>query len=409
MAFGTRAERWAGPRMLEAGTTRRMGSIGRYIFRTTFGAFLVVLVSLTAVIWVTQALRDFDLITSQGQTILVFVGITGLIIPLLVLVIAPIALLIAVAHVLNKLSSDSEIIVMNAAGMSPWVLFRAFLSVAIAVSLMVMAISAYFAPKGLRMLRDGLTEVRADVVTSVVQPGRFTSIENGVTIYIRQRNNAGQLLGIFLDDRRNPAERITIMAELGELIDNDKGAFLVLQKGVVQRHAANQRDAAMVTFDRYAFDLSQFAGDAQAVKYSIRERYLWQLLFPSASDQFYVEEPGQFRAELHDRLMAPLYPIGFVVIAFAYLGAPRTNRQSRTVSLLGAIGGVALLRLTGFVSTVFGATLPWLLSLQYFAMLAACAGGLYVIRRGMILEAPAFVSDRLTALSARIAQRFAPS
>src|SRR6185436_19763705 len=110
------------------GTTLRMGSISRYIFRTTLGAFLVVLVSLTAVIWVTQALRDIDIMTSQGQTILVFVGITGLIIPLLVLVIAPIALLIAVAHVLNKLSNDSEIIVMNAAGMSPWVLFRAFLA-----------------------------------------------------------------------------------------------------------------------------------------------------------------------------------------------------------------------------------------------------------------------------------------
>ena len=84
----------------------RMGSISRYIFRTTLGAFLVVLVSLTAVIWVTQALRDIDIMTNQGQTILVFIGITGLIIPLLVLVIAPIALLIAVAHVLNKLSNE---------------------------------------------------------------------------------------------------------------------------------------------------------------------------------------------------------------------------------------------------------------------------------------------------------------
>ena len=127
----------------------RMGSISRYILRTTLGAFLIVLVSLTAVIWVTQALRDIDIMTSQGQTILVFVGITGLIIPLLVLVIAPIALLIAVAHVLNKLSNDSEIIVMNAAGMSPWILFRAFMAAAIVVSLLVGAISAYFAPKGL--------------------------------------------------------------------------------------------------------------------------------------------------------------------------------------------------------------------------------------------------------------------
>ena len=384
-----------------------MGSISRYIFRTTFGAFLVVLVSLTAVIWVTQALRDIDIMTSQGQTILVFVGITGLIIPLLILVIAPIALLIAVAHTLNKLSTDSEIIVMNAAGMSPWLLFRAFMNVAIVVSLIVASISAYFAPKGLRMLRDWLTEVRANVVSTIVQPGRFTSIENGVTIHIRERRSNGQLLGIFLDDQRNPKERLTVLSELGELLDNDRGTFLVLQKGVVQRHEVGQRDPAMVVFERYAFDLSQFAGGPQSVKYSIRERYLWQLMFPDPKDQFYVEQPGQFRAELHDRVIAPFYPLAFVVIAFAYLGAPRTTRQSRSLSMLGAIAGVGLLRLTGFVSTVFGSTVPWMLWLQYIALVAAFAGGYLVIRRGLILEPPAFLTNWVTALTERISQRFA--
>jgi len=384
-----------------------MGSISKYIFRTTFGAFLVVLVSLTAVIWVTQALRDIDLMTNQGQTILVFVGITGLIIPLLVLVIAPIALLIAVAHTLNKMSTDSEIIVMNASGMSPWLLFRSFLSVAVAVSILVMAISAYFAPKGLRMLRDWLTEVRANVVSTIVQPGRFTSIESGVTIHIRERRSNGQLIGIMLDDRRNPAERITVLAEAGELLDNDNGTFLVLQNGIVQRHELKERDPAMVVFDRYAFDLSQFAGGPQAVKYSIRERYLWQLLFPDPKDPFYIEQPGQFRAELHDRLIAPLYPLAFVVIAFAYLGAPRTTRQSRTLSMVGAVGGVALLRLIGFGSTVFGATMPWMLPLQYLAVAGAFAFGFFVIRRGLILEPPAFISNWIEALTQRIAQRFA--
>ena len=384
-----------------------MGSISRYIFRTTFSAFLVVLVSLTAVIWVTQALHDFDLVTSQGQTILVFMGITGLIIPLLVLVIAPIALLIAVAHVLNKLSTDSEIIVMNAAGMSPWILFRAFMTVALVVSLMVAAISAYFAPQGLRMLRDWLTDVRANVVTNIVQPGRFTQIENGVTIYIRERRPNGQLAGIFLDDRRNPAERITVTAELGEVIDNDKGTFLVLKSGVLQRHATDQRDPVMVVFDRNAFDLSQFAGGPQAVTYSIRERYLWQLILPDPKDKFFIEQPGQFRAELHDRLMAPFYPIAFTVIAFAYLGAPRTTRQSRTMSMFGAIGGVATLRLIGFASSVFGATIPWMLSLQYIATAFALVSGIWVIRRGMILEPPAFIANALAALTERLTQRFA--
>ena len=76
---------------------------------------------------------------------------------------------------------------MNSAGISPWILFRAFMPVAIVVSIFVVAISAYFAPKGLRMLRDWLTEVRANVVTTIVQPGRFTAIESGVTIHIRER------------------------------------------------------------------------------------------------------------------------------------------------------------------------------------------------------------------------------
>lgn len=393
----------------DQGTMLRMGSINEYILRTTLSAFLIVLVSLTAVIWVTQALRDIDIMTSQGQTILVFIGITGLIIPLLVLVIAPIALLIAVAHVLNKMSNDSEIIVMNAAGMSPWVLFRAFMAAALVVSLLVGVVSAYFAPKGLRMLRDWLTEVRANVVSSIVQPGRFTTIENGVTIHIRERRPNGQLAGIFLDDRRNPSERITVLSEVGELLDNESGTYLILQKGFVQRQEAGQRDPAMVVFDRYAFDLSQFAGGPQAVRYSIRERFLWQLLFPDPKDPFYVEQPGQFRAELHDRLMAPLYPLAFVVIAYAYLGAPRTTRQSRTLSMLGAIGGVALLRLIGFASIVFGAAIPWLLSLQYVAMAVAFGTGLYVIRRGLIIEPPAFVTDWVAALTERMGRRFATS
>jgi lipopolysaccharide export system permease protein len=84
-----------------------MGSIGWYIFRTTLGAFLLIVISLTAVIWLATALRDLDLMTSQGQTLLVFIGITSLVIPQLVLIIAPIALMIAAAHVLNKLANDS--------------------------------------------------------------------------------------------------------------------------------------------------------------------------------------------------------------------------------------------------------------------------------------------------------------
>ena len=108
-----------------------MGSIGRHIFRTTLVAFLAILASVTTLLWMTQGLRNIDIITNEGQTIFVFIGITGLIIPLLVLLIAPIALTLAVAYVLHKLGDDSELIVMNAAGMPPRRIFAPFLAVRI--------------------------------------------------------------------------------------------------------------------------------------------------------------------------------------------------------------------------------------------------------------------------------------
>src|SRR5437763_5646641 len=147
-----------------------MGSIGRYIFRTTLGAFVVICTSVTALMWITQALRDIDLMTNQGQSIFVFVGITSLLIPLLVQIIAPIAVMIAVSHVLNKLGNDSELIVMNAAGMPPWVLFRPFLAAGAVVSLLVAIISVYVSPWGLRQLALWAPGVRADLVSNVVHP-----------------------------------------------------------------------------------------------------------------------------------------------------------------------------------------------------------------------------------------------
>src|ERR1700744_2584135 len=114
-----------------------MTAIDRYILRTTLTSFAIVVITLTGVIWITQALRAIDLMTSQGQTILTFLGITSMAIPVLVLIIAPIALMIAISHTLNKLATDSEIIVMNAAGLSPYRLFRPFLYATCVVSAMV--------------------------------------------------------------------------------------------------------------------------------------------------------------------------------------------------------------------------------------------------------------------------------
>jgi len=379
-----------------------MGSIGCYMFRTTIGAFVIILVSLTVIIWFTQAMRDFDLITSQRQTLLVFVGITGLIVPLLVMMIAPIALMIAAAHVLNKLGSDSEIIVMNAAGVSPWRLLRPFLAAALAVSLLVAAIAAYVSPRSLRGLRDWAAQVRADILTNIVQPGRFTTVGGNLTFHIADRRPNGLLVGIFVDDRRDPNEHATYLAEQGEIIKNDNGSFLVLEGGSIQRLENGQRDPRIVTFDRYAFDLSKFSGGPQNVTYTVREKYIWELMWPEPDDALYVAQPDQYRSELSDRIAAPLYPLAFVIVVFTFLGPPQTTRQSRTLALLGMIGVVALLRLTGFVSVIVGVRVPGMLAVQYVALVGAMLAGIWQISRGQALEPATAVSKMATAIGERI-------
>ena len=381
-----------------------MGSIGHYMFRATLGAFLITLVSLTVVIWFTQAMRDFDLITSQRQTLLVFVGITGMIIPLLVMMIAPIALVMAAAHVLNKLSSDSEIIVMNAAGVSPWRLLRPFIAAAAVVSLLVAVIAAYLSPRSLRGLRDWGAQVRADILTNIVQPGRFTTVGGNLTFHIADRRPNGLLVGIFVDDRRDPNEHSTYLAEQGEIVKTDRASFLVLEGGSIQRLEAGQRDPRIVTFDRYPFDLSQFTASPQNVVYTVREKYIWELLWPRPDDALYAAQPDQYRSELHDRLATPLYPFAFVILAYTFLGPPQTTRQSRTLALLGMIGAVALLRLTGFVSVIVGVRVPGIIAMQYVALFGVMAAGVWQISRGQALQPATAVAKLATAISERVAR-----
>jgi lipopolysaccharide export system permease protein len=382
-----------------------MGSIDKYIFKTTLSSFALVLVSLTGVIWITQALRGIDLMTSQGQTILTFLGITSLVIPALVLIIAPIALMIAISHTLNKLATDSEIIVMNAAGLSPYRLFRPFVYATCVVALMVAFIAAYLAPDGMRRIKQWDADITADVLTNILQPGRFAQLDNNLIIRIRERRPGGLLAGVFIDDRRDPKERVSIVADHGTVLKNDSGSFLVLEDGNLERFEVGKRDPALVAFGRYAFDMSKF-NQNHDVALGIRERYLWELMYPEQNDPIYMQIPGQFRAELHDRLMSPLYPFAFAALTFAFLGTPRTTRQSRNFSIGGSIIAVFGLRMAGFACSVMAVKSPLAPLVQYLMLLAAIGAGVWIIIAGFVIEPPALLLEAINKSTARLLRLF---
>ncbi|MGU3537144.1 LPS export ABC transporter permease LptF [Methylobacterium sp. A54F] len=328
-----------------------MTQIERYILRIALAAFLACLVGLTGTIWVTQALRELDLITAKGQTLLIFLFVTGLSLPTLVVVIAPVALFIAVVYALNKLNGDSELIVMSAAGMKPRSILRPFLTLALAVSFVVGFLTIVVMPASFQELRDVITRVRGDFIANVVKEGQFTTLDNGITFHFRERGQNGALLGLFIQDKREAGKTKVYLAERGLAIDVDGQSYLALEKGSVHQQQKDSRDSSILTFERYTIDLAAFAPPDAELVYKPRERSTSQLLFPDRSEGYFKLQKGRFRAELHDRLSGWLYPLALAFIAFAALGDPRTTRQGRGLAVAGAVLAVVALRIAGFAAT----------------------------------------------------------
>ncbi|GLK79956.1 LPS export ABC transporter permease LptF [Methylopila turkensis] len=377
-----------------------MPLVERYIFGLTAKAFIGILVILTAVIWTTQALRELDLVTAKGQTIWIFFAITGLTIPSLSVILAPVALFGAAAWALNRLNGDSEIVVMSAAGVGPGRLLRPLLVLALIVSIFVGLMSVWAIPESLRLLRTQLTQVRADVVANILREGQFTRIENNLVVHVRERRG-GALLGIFVQDARDAPQEVTYLAERGQIVEERGSTFLVLEDGSVQRRESAAKDPAIVVFQRYAFDLSPFTGASEVTSYKPRERYTSELMSPDANDSAYKAQPGRFRAELHERLVNPLYPVAFMLIAFAALGRPRTTRQSRATAILAAIGAVAATRIAGLGVTNLLVSSAWAVAAVYALPILAGAAALgFAFRRPRAAGPRSGASGAVTAARA---------
>ena len=363
-----------------------MTLLERYILKIAFTAFAACLIALTGVIWITQALRELDLLTGKGQTLFIFLTVTGLSLPALINVISPVALFLATIYALNKLNGDSELIVMSAAGMRPLRLLRPFLVLALFVSFVVGMITVYIMPASFQEMRNLVTKIRADFVATMAKEGQFITLENGITFHYRERSGDA-LLGIFMEDKRDKNKVVVYLAERGQTVESNGQAYLVLEKGSVQRQEPNSKDSSIVAFERYAVDLAAFNQDGGDIIYKPRERSTTQLLFPDRNELFYQYQEGRFRAELHERLSAWLYPLAMMVIAFAALGDARTTRQGRGLAIAAAVVGVVVLRIAGFAAASAVVRTPSAAIGIYGAPIVAIAISMLLVLQGSTARA----------------------
>ena len=356
-----------------------MQLVERYILRHSALVFVAALLALTLVIWVTQALRDFDLMTSKGQTALVFLQATSLVVPSLIMVIAPLALFGAIVFTLNRMNADSELIVLSASGVSQARLLRPFAVLTLSVTLIVGALSLWLMPLSFSELRNMIMKIRADFLTRVVREGQFTTLDRGLVFHYRERAPGGGLNGIFIQDRRDPEDVRTYIAESGRNHEDGAQNYLTLEKGSLQRQNRSGRDPIMVVFKSYEVDLAQFGSEGEGAPLKPRERSTLNLLRPNLEDPYVQRNLGAMRAELHDRIVNPLYALVFGLVGFAALARPRTTRQGRGTAIIAAIATVLVLRVAGFGLAALATRETWAVLALYGLPVAAICVALWTV------------------------------
>ena len=369
--------------MRSKGTPGGMSIFGRYVFGQAFAAMTLILLSLCGVVWIALALRQLKLVTSKGQDTLTLLTMTTLAVPNLMALVAPVALLIATIHVLNRLNNDSELIVLSASGATVWKVARPLLLLALAVSIGLSAVNHFVMPWSLRILREKIIEVRSDLLAQVLLPGRFSSPEDGVVVHIRERRLDGTLEGILMRDERKPKEIVTYLAERGQLVKQDDGStFLAMENGRILRAKGLNEPPEVLTFSGYAIDLRRFEKELSNSVWRPKERYFHELVWPDPKEPRYERNIGPYRAELHERLSSPLYPFAFVLIVVAFLGQAQSTRQNRLHATVLGFGVAAAFRVGGLAVNNVVVLHAWAVPLMYVLPLAGCALALVLLRSG---------------------------
>jgi lipopolysaccharide export system permease protein len=315
--------------------------LDRYIFRQLLVALIAVTGGLTALVWLIQSLRFVELVVNHGLSLLVFVELTGLLVPSFVAVILPITTFVVVQFVYQRLAGDREITVMRAAGLSPLALSRPALALAVLAAICGYALNLWIVPDSLTSFREFQWEIRNRMAAFLLQEGVFTQISDDLTVYVRSRDPDGTLHGILVDDGRDKAAHATILAESGRLTEGPNGPRVLLINGSRQEIDHQTGRLNVLTFGQNELDLSDNQANSNERLRDMTEVSLGELLHPHP---VFAHDIPRWIAEGHKRLASPLTAISYAFVAlYAVLSGTFRRHGSFVRPLVSVMAMVALL------------------------------------------------------------------
>ena len=233
-----------------------MAKFDRYMlsqFLTLFSFFALVLV---AIFWINRAVVLFDRLIGDGQTALVFLEFTVLGLPKLITTVLPIATFAGSVYVINRMTSESELTVLQATGSGPWRLARPVFVYGLCVAVMLSVLTHFLVPMANAQLKQREAEISQNVTARLLTEGTFLHPTSKVTFYTRLIGADGVLRDVFLSDRRKQEEGVIYTAAEAYLVRNGEGTTLIMVDGLAQRLRAEGKQLSTAKFRDFSFDIS---------------------------------------------------------------------------------------------------------------------------------------------------------
>ncbi len=376
-----------------------MKLIERYIFRRALTMFLATLLPLLGIVWTTQALTQVNLVTDSGQSVFAFLKLATLILPSVVPIILPFALVIGVTQTLTTMNTDSELTVLNAAGSSRMTIIRPIIILAAGLSVLSFVVDNFVEPYSRVAVRKMLATANADLLSSVVQENAFRKIIDGLYVQVGGRRGGGVLEGIFVADSRNPAFELVYYAREGAV--DEKSSALVMKDGEVQRKLPDG-GVSIIKFDSYAFDLADMTKATREATIRAKDRDLPNLINPDPNDPVYQNNPLAFTAELHRRLTEWTFPLLFGLIALVFCSDARSHREARVHPMVSALGSALVIRWMTFYAGNSAEDSVWFVPLMYIVPLATGALAIHQLVSNRRLDIPMTWQEKLSELLVRL-------
>lgn len=282
-----------------------------------FGFFSLILVM---VYWINRAVSLFDRLIADGQSITVFLEFTALSLPNLIRLVLPIAAFAASVYVTNRMSNESELVVVQASGYSPFRLARPVFIYGVLVALLMSVLVHVLVPLSITRLNDRTAEVAQNATARILTEGQFLEPVNGVTVYIREITPNNELRDLFLSDQRNPASHVTYTAARAYLVRTDTETQLVMIDGLAQTLDTEANTLFSTSFDDFTYNVGELIQTTRSDRRSFRELSTIELMFPSNAA---IQETSRSRAELivaaHDRISQSLLGLVAALLGFSAL------------------------------------------------------------------------------------------